>query len=155
MLTNLNGVEQLTIFRGRTGAGFVVEMYKGKTQDSGLLATDIRDGAGNVLKRTAASGLINTFRPHNCQRVVGRCEYTHDSSTLDTPPAKMIRETRPKSRGFEFSLHWAHPNGGLTHVSSGSVSRLDPLGFTVRAKGRNGPKKRDAFSLKKLRASWD
>lgn len=141
----------IQVFRGKQGRSYVVDFVQGKDPNAPRSARDLRDEEGNVLKRTNANGEVTTYRPHNCQRTIGRCEFVQKTGNKT---AKMVRVNTPKGKGFTFEQTAIWPDGNTFHVQSGTVKSLDKFGVVERASGQQ-LNERKKFSTRKVKASWD
>lgn len=156
-VTKSGSATTMQILKKRQGNKFTVDFVDPKNPNGPRSARDVRDANGNVLKRVEKSGLTTVYRPHNCQRVIGRCEFTTKQSgsgaTRQGQTAQMVRTTKTKGNGFTFEQVIVTEGKGL-HVQSGTVVSLDRFGIVERAKGKSGFKKK-RFSTRKIKSSWD
>jgi len=141
----------IQVFRGKQGNGYIVDFVPGNNPNSRRTARDVRDKNGNVLRRTEANGRITTYRPHNCQRVVGRCSFVQKTGAQTV---SMERVTTLKGSGFDFEQNAVFSDGAMVHVQSGKIKSLDEFGIVERASGTQGVN-RKKFSTRKIKASWD
>lgn len=156
LVMNEAGRDTSHVFRGKKGRYYVYEMVPGANPNGEVAFTDLRDASGNNVKRTFANGNVVTYKPHNCQRVVGQCSFTEsgrkgDGSKYST---KMVRVNTPKGKGFTFNQVAIAADGTQVPIRSGQVKELDKMGALVRAKMTTHSDKKTR-SYKKRKASWD
>ena len=150
------GRDTTHVFRGKKGRHYIYEMVSGKTTSGQVIFTDLRDASGNNVKRTFANGNVLTFKPHNCQRVVGQCSFTESGRKADGSKyvTKMVRVNTPKGKGFTFKQVAIASDGTQLPVRSGQIKALDKMGMLVRAKMTTHADNKTR-SYKKRKASWD
>jgi len=110
------------VYRGKTGRRYILDSYYG-AQPSGKPAfTTYLDRNGNYLKWVRQDGFSITYKPHDCTRTLGRCQYTSISS--DGKREVRLRITKATGNGFQFDEYTAD---GKRHF--GGKMKIDARGF--------------------------
>lgn len=89
------------VFRGKSGRFYVLDSYRGKTPSGKPVFTTYLDKDGNQVRWVRKDGFEVRFKPHDCTRTLGRCQYTQTSS--DGKREVRLRITEVHSKGFKFN----------------------------------------------------
>ena len=146
----------ISVFRGQQGKLFVYDHITGTDPNAKRNFRDLRDAQGNQIERRFINGRIVKFKPHNCQRIVGVCDFV-ESGTDNNGNAyqtQMRRTNTPTRKGFKFEQVAIRSDGGQVHIRSGTVNALDSKGMLERATQKIGPDKKTT-RYSKIKASWD
>lgn len=111
-------------FAGKFGRYYLVEVCEGAGTGGKLIRRDHRSASGEQVKKVFADGKVISFKPHNCQRVVGECRYTEIGPNYQT---KMLRINTPTKSGLSFKQYALSEGGEMILIYEGSTT-LDPMG---------------------------
>lgn len=89
------------VFRGKVGRFYVLESYRGSSPSGKPVFTTYLDKDGNQVRWVRQDGFELKFRPHDCTRTLGRCQYTQIGS--DGKKEVRLRITEAARNGFKFS----------------------------------------------------
>ena len=155
-LMKSNAGESMHVFRGKKGRYYIYDFVPGTDPNAPRHFRDLRTADGNTVKRILLGGNTLEFTPHNCRRVVGRCEYTETG--LDKNGAKyrtkMVRINSPSGKGFTYEQFAVADTGEQVPIQKGKVAGLDSKGMLLSASMTRASDGR-SLKFKKLRASWD
>lgn len=149
------GGPAMHLFLGKNGRFYIYDFVPGKDPSGQRLFRDFRDVNGNNVKRSFSDGREVTYKPHNCQRVVGTCTYTERGTDNAGKPysTTMKRENTPKGNGFAFVVHAIADDGTRIPVRSGVVKSLDQMGMVERGRMKTHAIGKTIYH-KKLQSSW-
>lgn len=88
------------VFRGNSGRYFVEDSYRGASPSGQPEFTTFLDKDGNYVRWVRKDGFQLTFRPHDCTRTPGWCQYTQTGS--DGKREVRLRITTATRTGFKF-----------------------------------------------------
>ncbi|GAA6177433.1 hypothetical protein GCM10007927_01980 [Sulfitobacter pacificus] len=109
------------VFAGRSGKAYVLKSYRGPSPDGTPVFTTFLDRHGNYLRWVRADGMMIDYRPHDCKRTAGECQYRRVFS--DGRHEIRTRVTTPTANGFTFKEYDASGN----FIFGGSIE-LDERG---------------------------
>ena len=89
------------VFRGKSGRYYVLDSYRGKTPSGKPVFTTYLDRDGNQVRWVRQDGFELQFKPNDCTRTLGRCQYTQTGS--DGKREIRLRITEVSSKGFKFN----------------------------------------------------
>lgn len=109
------------VFRGKEGRSYVIESYRGASPKGQPVFTTFLDKNGNQTRWRRQDGFQLTFKPHDCTRTLGRCQYTQTGS--DGKKERRVRVTTSIPGGFRFDEY----NAKGDHLFGGQFA-LDQRG---------------------------
>ncbi|ATG35786.1 hypothetical protein PhaeoP23_01644 [Phaeobacter piscinae] len=89
------------VFSGKAGRSYIVESYRGSKPSGKPVFTTYLDKDGNQVRWVRPDGFELRFRPHDCTRTLGRCQYTQTGT--DGKRETRLRLTEATRMGFKFS----------------------------------------------------
>ncbi|QUJ77189.1 hypothetical protein KDD17_03975 [Sulfitobacter albidus] len=89
------------VFRGKVGRFYVLDSYRGSSPSGKPVFSTYMDKDGNQVRWVRQDGFELKFRPHDCKRTLGRCQYTQTGS--DGKKEVRLRITEATRNGFKFS----------------------------------------------------
>lgn len=89
------------VYRGKVGRSYAIESYRGPAPSGTPVFTTYMDKDGNQVRWVRQDGFEVTFRPHDCTRTLGRCQYTLTEST--GKKATRLRITEATRKGIKFT----------------------------------------------------
>lgn len=89
------------MFRGKSGKYYLLESYRGEGPSGRPVFTTYLDGDGNQVRWVRQDGFELRFKPHDCTRTLGRCQYTQTDS--NGKREVRLRITEVHSKGFKFN----------------------------------------------------
>lgn len=89
------------VYRGKSGRSYILDSYRGKSPSGKPVFTTYLDKDGNYLKWVRQDGFELKYRPHDCSRTLGRCQYTQTGP--DGKRVVRLRITEVSGKGFKYS----------------------------------------------------
>lgn len=89
------------VFKGKEGRFFVMDSYRGASPSGSPVFTTYLDKDGNQVRWVRQDGFEIRFRPHDCTRTLGRCQYTQTGS--DGKKEVRLRITEVTRKGLKFT----------------------------------------------------
>lgn len=93
------------VFRGKAGRSYVIESFRGSSPSGSPVFTTYLDKDGNQVRWVRQDGFELKFRPHDCTRTLGRCQYTQTGS--DGKKEIRLRITEATRKGLKFTEYGA------------------------------------------------
>lgn len=89
------------VYRGRVGRSFAIESYRGSSPSGTPVFTTFLDKDGNQVRWVRQDGFELKYRPHDCTRTLGRCQYTQTGS--DGKKVTRLRITEATRTGIKYT----------------------------------------------------
>lgn len=89
------------VFRGKVGRFFVLDSFRGSSPTGPPVFSTYLDQDGNQVRWVRQDGFEVSYRPHDCTRTLGRCQYTQADS--NGKEEIRLRITEATGNGFRFS----------------------------------------------------
>lgn len=89
------------VYGGKSGRYYVLKSYRGDSPSGKPVFTTYLDKDGNQVRWVRQDGFELKFRPHDCTRTLGRCQYTQTGS--DGKKQVRLRITEATRKGFKFT----------------------------------------------------
>ncbi|KMW58628.1 hypothetical protein AIOL_003606 [Candidatus Rhodobacter oscarellae] len=110
------------VYRGKSRGAFIVDSYRGNKPSGRPIFTSYLDAQGNFLRWVNAEGFQIRYRPHDCTRTIGKCQYTELHS--DGLRERRVRVTKATRNGFSFKEY-----DGRGKFMFGGTIKIDERGF--------------------------
>lgn len=93
------------VFRGKAGRYYLMESYRGAQPSGSPEFSTYLDKDGNQVRWVHESGFEIRYKPHDCTRTLGRCQYTQrDSNGAQETRLRITKATR---NGIKFDEYGA------------------------------------------------
>ncbi len=93
------------VFRGKVGRFYVLDSYRGSSPTGEPVFSTYLDKDGNQVRWVRQDGFEVNYRPHDCTRTLGRCQYSQVDSNGNQEIR--LRITEATQNGFRFSEYGA------------------------------------------------
>jgi hypothetical protein len=130
LMMEQNGSRLFHVFRGAGQGGYVVDIVMDSDPNAPRQSRWTRTKDGNATQIEITDGNTVRFEPHNCQRVVGQCQFTAIGPDYRTT---VIRINTLTSNGFDYKVYSISADGEPTLFNEGRATGLDAMGNYTRA----------------------